>query len=149
VGKFRVQRETADLFQNSPLPAEQDPAKNPELAAKLAEYQALRQRSMTWNIPAMVQPAMQKPSPEEMTEIKKKLGELSIALAAYLGREQQGTKLRDAAIQNAFREFPKGRFDLLIDRTFGDNQIYYKADIPVPDVTDQIIIYIRDSQKKP
>jgi hypothetical protein len=145
VDKFRVERETNDLFQLAPLPPDQDPSQNPDLAAKLAEYQKLENKMQSG---MMVRPGVERTPPAEVEDLMKKLGELHVPLAAYLERRQQATNAKDTAIQNAFREFAKGRFDLLIDFTFGDHNIYYKADLPVLDVTNQIIDFMRASHAK-
>ncbi len=66
---------------------------NPELAAKLAEYQALRQKSMIWNIPAIIrQQCKTRPS-----KFDQKLGELMISRPIWDASSR--TQLRGTAIK--------------------------------------------------
>jgi hypothetical protein len=147
--KYKVERAVGDMLKSASLPAEQDPTKNPELAGKLAEYNQINGRLMQRNMPVPRSVITENISPEQEAQMTKRMEELRVPLAPYLANEQKGYKTREAVVKNALRDFAKDRFDLIVDRSFGEHGIDYKAEIPVLDVTEQLIEFIRVSQKLP
>jgi flagellar hook-basal body complex protein FliE len=128
-----------------PLKPEENPETNPELAKKLAEYLSLQtqlQRNFS-HFPSSdgFNPSNSKTSDQDDNRaiLQSRLAELKVPLNAYFNQSSGRQAAEKIAVDEAIRKACEGKYDLVIDKTFGDNQILYKTSQPVPDITTDVI----------
>lgn len=150
VDKFKLKRIASATVKVEPLPVDQDPDKNPDLAKKWTEYQKIQSRLAELNPmgdranPFTSRDGIEKKRRDEHTLLQDQLAQLRVPLAAYLSHKSSGMTGENELIDRAIREYGNGKFDLLLDKTFGDHHIYYRSPQPVPDVTDAVAQILRE-----
>lgn len=128
------------------LKPEDNPETNPELAKKLAEYQGFQEKLGRMEMSSRFRggfpetpagnPAEKEGNPEEW---RQRMAELKIPLAPYLNQLSGRQGDEKVVMDQAIRKATEGKYDLVIDRTFGDHQILFKTSQPVPDITQDVI----------
>jgi hypothetical protein len=159
VDKFKLRDVARNTVKSEPLPPEQDPDQDPDLAKKLAEYESIQYKLQQFYqmgagppgfMPRTVEPqaANGKKKQDDYESLQIKLAGLKPPLAAYLKQKSGSSAGQDQLIDQAIRQFAEGKYDLLIDKTFGDHQIFYRSAQAVPDVTDGIAAVLREMAGK-
>lgn len=145
VDKFKLKRAAESLVKPEPLDVAQDPEKNPELSKLLAEYNGIHIKLSQLN-PAGMIPGRPTGETEgkEIQDLQLRLAEIKPSLTAYLNRNSDMAAKREDVIEQALRKFAVGKFDLLMDKTFGNHHIHYRSDHPVPDVTDGVLDVLKE-----
>lgn len=148
VDKFKLIELARKLVRQTVLTPEQDPGQNPELARKLAEYQQLQMtmgRILSTPRNFSGSPGQDPTAAEsERQALQRKIDELKAPLAAYLKRQSGATDSQNELVERALRKFSEGKYDLVIDKVFGDHHILYRAAQPIPDVTTGVADLLRE-----
>ena len=148
LNEFELRDAARQIMKPVPLKAEENPETNPELAKKLAEYNNLQQKLQRSHMGFPTSEAMRQQSGRTQTTAKKdedldtinlRVAELKVTLMPYL--DQNSSRQQDEAtmVKEAIRKACEGKYDIVLDKTFGDDQLLYKTPQPVPDITEEVI----------
>ncbi|MES2595886.1 MAG: hypothetical protein V4662_11150 [Verrucomicrobiota bacterium] len=147
LNQFEVRDAAKRAVKSGQLKAEDDPEVNPELAKILAEYNGLQEKLSRSQMPfhpsrggppeiGGVRAAGKDNDPESW---RLRMAELRVSLAPYLTKQSGRQDDEKTVTESAIRKVVQGKYDLVIDKTFGDHQILFKTSQPIPDITNEVV----------
>lgn len=147
LNQFDLRDAAKRAVKSGQLKPEDDPDVSPELAKKLAEYNGLQEKLSRSQMPfhpsrgeppkVSVSRAAGKDNDPESWRVR--MAELRVSLAPYLNKQSGRQDDEKTVMESAIRKVVQGKYDLVIDKTFGDHHILFKTSQPVPDITNEVL----------